>query len=316
MELCTVKKPGLFTTVQDLGRYGFQKFGVPVSGAMDTYSYTAANLLVGNRIEDACLELTLLGPRLEFHNKAQIAITGADLSPSINDEEATSWRSFQISEGDVLTFGRPKSGCRAYLAIRGGIDVPLVLGSRSTYSRGKFGGFNGRKLEAEDTIKICEPPTMLKFNYALPKELIPQDNRIMKIEVILGPQSEYFARESLETLRSNFYVISVDSDRMGYRLDGPSVRHKTSDMISDAIPTGAVQIPKDGKPIIMMRDSQTTGGYPKIAVVTTPDISRLGQAKPKDKISFKIVSPAYARIKLIRFLNTLNRMKNNLECIN
>ena len=138
----------------------------------------------------------------------------------------------------------------------------------------------------------------------------------MKIEVILGPQSEYFARESLETLQSNFYVISVDSDRMGYRLDGPAVRHKTSDMISDAIPTGAVQIPKDGKPIIMMRDSQTTGGYPKIAVVTTPDISRLGQAKPKDKISFKIVSPAYARIKLIRFLDTLNRMKNNLEFIN
>jgi biotin-dependent carboxylase-like uncharacterized protein len=316
MELCTVKKPGLFTTVQDLGRYGFQRFGVPVSGVMDTYSYIAANLLVGNRIEDACLELTLLGPRLEFLNKAQIAITGADLSPSINDEEATSWRSFQISEGDVLTFGRPKSGCRAYLAIRGGIDVPLVLGSRSTYSRGNFGGFNGRKLEAGDTIKICEPPTMLKFDYALPKELIPKSNRIMKIEVILGPQSEYFTRESLETLQSNLYVISVDSDRMGYRLEGSAVRHKTSDMISDAIPTGAVQIPTDGKPIITMRDSQTTGGYPKIAVVTTPDISRLGQAKPMDKISFRIVSPAYARIKLIRFLNTLNRMKNKLDCVN
>jgi biotin-dependent carboxylase-like uncharacterized protein len=202
------------------------------------------------------------------------------------------------------------------LAIRGGIDVPLVLGSKSTYSRGNFGGFNGRKLEAEDTIKIHKPSTMPKFDYTLPKELIPQNNRIMKIEVILGPQSEYFTRESLETFQSNVFTISVDSDRMGYRLEGPTVRHKTSDMISDAIPTGAVQIPKDGKPIIMMRDSQTTGGYPKIAVVTTPDISCLGQAKPMDKISFRIVSPAYARTKLIRFLNTLSRMKNKLECVN
>lgn len=313
MKLCKVIKPGLFTTVQDVGRYGFQKYGVPVSGAMDNYAFVAANLLVDNKPDDACVEITLQGPAFEFLNAAQIAISGAALSPTVNGEKVFCWQTLQVCKGDVLSFGRPRSGCRAYLAVKGGIDVPLVLDSRSTYVRGGFGGFQGRRLKAGDVIEAYEPSILLKFGFSMPQELVPCYSNKLTIEVVLGPQSDYFTDMGIETFLSSIYTVTTESDRMGYRLDGLRVEQKDSlDMVSDAIPVGAVQVPKSGKPIIMMRDAQTTGGYPKIAVVSTPDVSRLGQAKPNDKIRFSKISPSKARAKLLEYMRTLSQMKSEL----
>lgn len=309
MRLCRVIKPGLYTTVQDLGRRGFQRYGVPVSGAMDEYALFAANLLVGNKPNDACLEITLLGPMLEFLTEAQIAITGAALSPTVNGEEVDCWQTLQVSKGDVLSFGRPQSGCRAYLAVRGAIDVSLVLDSRSTYVRGGFGGFQGRPLKAGDVIEACEPDAQLESIFLMPQSFVPRYSSELTVEVCLGPQSDYFTDQGMETFLSSTFTVTSESDRMGYRLDSAIVEQKDSlDMISDAIPVGAIQVPRSGKPIIVMRDGQTTGGYPKIAVVTTPGVSRLGQVKPNDKLRFSEISLSKAQAKLLEYVRTVNQM--------
>lgn len=314
MKLCRVINPGLSTTVQDLGRVGFQRYGVPVSGAMDTYALMAANLLVGNQPNEACLETTLLGPELEFLNQAQIAITGAALSSTINGKSVPCWQTLQVCRGDVLSFGYLKNGCRAYLAVRRGFDVPPVLGSKSTYVRGGFGGLEGRPLRAGDIIGTCQAGKPLKSGYSMPKELIPSYSSELKVEVVLGPQSDFFTDRGLETFLSGVYTVTVESDRMGYRLEGPEVEQKEFlDMVSDAVPVGSVQVPRNGEPIIVMKDAQTTGGYPKIAVVATPDISLLGQAKPNHKIRFSKVSFRQARVKILEYLKTLRQMKKRLE---
>jgi len=313
MKLCKVINPGFLTTVQDLGRRGFQRYGVPVSGAMDTYAFVAANLLVGNRPEDACLEITLLGPRLEFLNESHIAIAGAIFLPSINAETANCWQTLQVNKGDVLSFGSPQGGCRAYLAVSGGIDVPLVLGSRSTYARGGFGGFQGRQLKVGDVIEVHKPKIFPKSVFLTPQEFVPSYSNKWMIEVVLGPQSNCFTEQGIDTFLSNIYTVTAESDRMGYRLDGSKVEQKDSfEMVSDAIPIGAVQVSPNGKPIIVMRDAQTTGGYPKIAIVTTSDVSRLGQAKPNDKIQFSKISPNKARTKLLEYMRKLRDMKSKL----
>jgi len=312
MKLCKVIKQGFFTTVQDLERCGFQRYGVPISGAMDTYAFVAANLLVGNEPNYACLEITLLGPEVEFLNDIRIAITGAALSPTINSEKVACWQTLQICKGDVLSFGRPQGGCRTYVAVSGGVDVPVVLDSRSTYVRGGFGGFRGRQLKAGDIIDAYKPST-LKSCFLMPKELIPRYSNELTIEVVLGPQSDYFTDRGLEMFLSSIYTVTNESDRMGYRLDGAKVEQKDSlDMVSDAVPVGAVQVPRSGKLIIVMRDAQTTGGYPKIAVVATFDVSRLGQAKPNDKIRFSKISSSKARTKLLEYMKTLSQMKGKL----
>ena len=313
MKLCKVTKPGFSTMVQDLGRFGFQRYGVPFSGAMDSYAFTAANLLVDDRPSEACLEITMLGPELEFLNEAQIAIAGADFSPLVNGEETRCWYTLQVRRGDVLSFGPPKGGCRAYLAVRGGINVPTILGSKSTYLRGGFGGFHGRQLKAGDALETLGPIVPLPSGFTLPQELIPEHKDELTVEVVLGPQTEYFTERGLETFLSNVYKVTTESDRMGYRLEGAEVEQRGSmDIVSDAIPVGAVQVPRNGKPIILMRDAQTTGGYPKIAVVTSPDVSRLGQAKPNDRIRFSKVSPSMAREKLLEYQKTLSLLKGRL----
>ncbi|MCW3981429.1 MAG: biotin-dependent carboxyltransferase family protein [Candidatus Bathyarchaeota archaeon] len=314
MKICRVITPGLLTTVQDSGRFGFQQYGVPVSGAMDNFAFVASNLLVGNRPNDACLEITLLGPVLELLNQAQIAITGADLSPTLNHEKVAGWETFDVYNGDELRFGQPRSGCRAYLSVKGGIDVPVLLSSRSTYIRSLFGGYKGRQLKAGDVIEANQHPfsseTLARM---MPHHLIPSYEAKPTIEVVLGPQSDFFTNKTREVFLSNTYTVTADSDRMGYRLDGPElVSDQSLDMISDAIPVGAIQVPTDGKPIIMMRDAQTTGGYPKIAVVTTPDTSRLGQIRPGNRIQFSKISPSKAQKKLQTYRHILKEMTKYL----
>jgi antagonist of KipI len=311
METFRALKPGLFTTVQDLGRHGYLKYGVPISGAMDTSSLIAANLLVANNPGDACLEVTLIGPELQALKQTQIAITGGVISPKINGQNVPMWQTLDVQEGDVLSFGKMESGCRAYISMRGGIDTPMVLGSRSTYVRGGFGGISGRQLKTDDLINdFCAP--RVKFRYSMPKELVPQFTDKYTVSVILGPQADMFTKKGETAFLSSPYNITLEADRMGYRLEGAPIEHKDkADIVSDALLPGAVQVPKNGKPIIIMRDAQTTGGYPKIAMVTTPDVSSLGQAKPNDIIEFSKITLSQARKKLFehqKLLNSLSMM--------
>jgi biotin-dependent carboxylase-like uncharacterized protein len=311
MKVFEVLKPGLFTTVQDLGRYGYLKYGVPISGAMDTFSHTAANILVGNDPKNACLEMTFICAELKALTKTQIAITGGDASPKINDDDVPMWQTLDVNDGDTVSFGKMKSGCRTYLAMKGGINVPVVLGSRSTDRRGGFGGIEGRQLKAEDAIEGFEAP-LLKTEREMPMELIPQFTNCHKVHLILGPQSDMFTEKGIETFLSSQYKITLEADRMGYRLEGPLIEHiGKADIVSDPLLPGAIQVPKNGKPIIIMRDAQTTGGYPKIAVATTPDLCLLGQAKPNDTVEFEKITTKESRQRFLEHCKLIDI----LECL-
>ncbi len=310
MNVFNVLKPGFFTTVQDLGRQGYLKYGVPISGAMDTFSLTAANLLVANNPDNACLEITLIGPELQALTKTQIAITGGAISPKINGQNVPMWKTLNIQEGDIISFGKMESGCRVYLSIRGGINTPLVLGSRSTYVRGGIGGINGRQLKTGDIIEGSKTP-LLKVEYKMPEELVPQFTNHIKAHVIMGPQDDMFTEEGINTFLSSHYKVTSEADRMGYRLEGPPIEHKAkAEIVSDALLPGAIQVPKNGKPIVIMRDAQTTGGYPKIAVTITSDLSMLGQAKPNDAIEFSKITMTEAREKLRKYYKVLKNSSN------
>lgn len=286
-------KSGLLTTVQDNGRYGYQKFGVPVSGAMDSFSQRVSNLLVGNDLNEAVLEVTFLGPTIEFLEDRVIAITGGDLSPMINHKSIAMWKSIYVKKGDILSFGGIKKGCRSYISFDGGIDVPLVMGSKSTYIKGKIGGFQGSSLKVGDILKCGSPNYNFKFikGRALCSKYKPEYTNEIIVRVILGPQEDCFTDRGINTFLSSEYTVTNQIDRMGYRLDGETIEHsKGADIISDGIAFGAVQVPSNGKPIIMMADRQTTGGYTKIGNVISADLSKIAQAKQGDKIRFRAIN--------------------------
>ena len=303
-----MSKPGMFTTVQDLGRHGYLKYGVPISGAMDAFSLVTANRLVGNDADSACLELTLIGPELQVLTKTQIAITGGESSPKINENAVHMWQTLEVRKDDVISFGKMESGCRSYVSVRGGINLPPVLGSRSTFVRGGFGGMQGRQLKTGDVVNgFAVPP--LEAEWSTPEELRPQYTGHYRVHVVLGPQADMFTEKGINTFLSNPYKVTLESDRMGYRLEGPAIEHKgRADIVSDALLPGAVQVPKNGKPIVIMRDAQTTGGYPKIAVATTPDISLLGQAKPNDTLEFSKIKLQKAQEKTRENCKLLNNL--------
>jgi antagonist of KipI len=311
-ECFLILKAGLFTTVQDLGRSGFLSYGVPLCGGMDQFSLVAANLIVGNEPGCACLETTIVGPELEALRETQVAVTGAECSPRINAKSVSMWRTLNLEKGDVLSFESARSGCRAYLSLRGGVDVPVVLGSRSTFVRGGFGGLSGRALRSGDVIG-CFDVAPLRVEYSLPKELLPQFNDCVEARVVLGPQEDMFTEEGVNTFFSGLFRITSEADRMGYRLDGPRVMHKKSaDIVSDALLPGAVQVPQDGKPIVVMRDAQTTGGYSKVGVVVTPDLCMLGQSRPGGSVRFSRVSVREAQHRSGEFLKLLNSLSSML----
>lgn len=285
-------EPGLLTTVQDRGRYGYQRYGVPVSGAMDEFALRMANVLVGNDQGAAALEITVQGPTIEFLAPTWIAITGADLSATLDERTVSLWESVQVHAGSVLAFGDPRDGMRAYLAVRGGIDVPIVMGSRSTYLKGRFGGLQGRALRKGDRLSTLPldrsdfVPKRLPKNYTAP--LYGGSHRL---RVITGPQQDAFERGTLSAFLGSRYKVSSQSDRMGYALDGPKIEHRDgADIISDGNPPGAIQVPGDGVPRILLADRGTTGGYTKIATVITSDLSKLAQALPAHAIAFRQVS--------------------------
>lgn len=290
-----IQRPGALTTVQDLGRWGHQALGMPVSGAMDAPALARGNLLLGNPEGAAGLEITLMGPTVEFKDGGgAIAVTGGDLSPSLNGRPIPTWTAQVVREGDVLTFGGPcGKGMRAYLCVAGGVDVPPVMGSRSTYMKAKVGGYEGRKLEAGDELPIGKPWVMWKYlgGVACPENLRP-DYSAAPLRTVLGPQDSYIEPEGIKTFFESEYKVSTSSDRMGCRLEGETpVGHlKGPDIISDGIPMGAVQIPGQGFPIVMMADRQTTGGYVKIGVVHALDVARLAQLVPGSPVRFASIT--------------------------
>ncbi|MGQ9565249.1 MAG: biotin-dependent carboxyltransferase family protein [Candidatus Bathyarchaeales archaeon] len=315
MKVLRVIKPGFFTTVQDLGRHGFLRFGVPVSGAMDKYAFTCANVLVGNQANCACLEVTLIGPELEALNDAQIAVAGADFLVTVNRASVPLWRTLNIKKGDKIAFvGSARKGCRAYLAVRGGIDVPVVLGSRSTYVRGGYGGIEGRVLKRGDLIHAFESHTHLETKIIAPSNLIPSYEKEFTVNVVLGPQEDMFTNMGIETFFSSTYTVTIESDRMGYRLDGATIERKvTSELVTDPLIPGAVQVLGNGKPAVLMADAQTSGGYPKIATVTSAGVSRLAQARPGDLVRFVKVSLTQARAEFLEFSRVLSEAATRSE---
>lgn len=281
-----VLEPGLLTTIQDLGRYGFQRYGIPPAGAVDSYALRIGNLLLGNEEGEAGLEVTLIGPTLRFEEDCWIAITGADLGARINDMDAPLWETIPVTRGDILSFAaeRPKKGMRAYITVAGGIDIPPILGSKSTYLRATLGGVEGRALRQGDRLNIKPRES---HHRRLPHEYIPQ-YKLKSIRVILGPNEDHFTSEGIRTFFSSEYQVLPESDRMALRLKGPKIEHKKgADIISEPVCTGAIQVPGNGQPIVLLTDRQTTGGYAKIGVVISADLPRLAQAQPGDMVSFE-----------------------------
>lgn len=290
-EVAKILKPGFLTTIQDLGRYGFQKDGIVVAGAMDTYSYQLANLLVGNLRHDAALEITLIGPTIEFLAETQIAITGRDAIVLLDDEKIPLWKTKRVKKGQVLKILSTSRGARLYLAIAGGLIVPKILNSYSTYLAGKIGGYDGRKLEKGDILFGKEKLATSRFERFLSKHLIPSWEDKATIRVIRGPEFSLFTSDSQEHFFQSIYEVTTSSDRMGYRLIGEQLhRNVHENMISEAITIGTIQVPEDGQPIILMADRQTTGGYFRIANVISVDLPKLAQLQAQHKIRFQEVT--------------------------
>jgi len=284
-------KAGMLTTIQDMGRYGYQETGMAVSGVMDTRSTALANILVGNEETEGVLEVTIMGPTIEFTADNIIAITGGDLGAALDGKELPRYEAVLVKAGQTLSFAMPKSGARAYVAFAGGLDVPVVMGSKSTNLKSKIGGFEGRKLETGDAIGFTAPKTDLP-NLCQRKLPVPDFSaKEHELRVVLGPQDDCFPQSSIDTFFNNVYTISNEYDRMGCRMQGEVIKHKVGgDIITDGISFGAVQVPSHGNPIVMMADHQTTGGYTKIGNVISVDLPILAQCMPGHKIHFKWIS--------------------------
>ncbi|MDE5422510.1 biotin-dependent carboxyltransferase family protein [Ancylomarina sp. DW003] len=284
-----ILNPGLLSSIQDAGRYGYQQYGMPVAGAMDTDALQFANWCVGNSSNEACIESTIIGASLEFNCGTTIALCGAKVQAKINGEFAEMNRSLQVKTGDKLEMGNVQAGCRIYLAIAGGFNIPDLMASKSTYLRGKFGGFEGKALASGDEIEVNESGKQIKRR--LPQALISDFSNNTSIRITAGAEVRRFTQEGIKSFLCSTYTVSAQSDRMGYRLSGAKIEHTDgADIISSGISTGAIQVPGHGAPIIMMADHQTVGGYTKIANVIAADLPLLGQMKPGDKITFKEVS--------------------------
>ena len=285
-----VLSPGPLSTVQDAGRFGYMRSGFSPNGAMDGYSMALANILVGNLPGEGVIEMTMLGMHVSFDGDALIAATGADMAPTLNGEEMPMYRAVTVHAGDVVRFGAARSGMRAYLAVAGGFDLPLVMGSMSTNLKCALGGFRGRKLQAGDVIglRASFDATLLGQRQAESENDYPA---AITVRVLLGPQDDHFTDKGIATFLKSRYTVSGQSDRMGVRLEGAKIENKNGvDIISDGVATGSVQIPAAGTPIIMMADRQTTGGYAKIATVISADLKKIAQARPGTTVRFAAVT--------------------------
>lgn len=296
-------------TIQDSGRTGWRKFGVPASGAMDAFAFRAANLLAGNDPSAAALEIGLGGIALRALRDCVIAVTGVGYALSVYIWDFPLWSSYYVRGGWTIRLDKLDSGMWAYLAVSGGVQTPPTLGSASTYLRGPFGGLDGRQLQIGDVLRSGVPARPLTDLAArtLPEEARPAYSDNSTLDVILGPQDEYFTDESIEMFLSGEYTVSATSDRMGYRLEGPALTHcGKAELLSEGMTVGAIQVPSGGQPIVMMADSPTTGGYPKIGAVASADLPLLAHCMPgMSKIKFRKTTVAKAQRKYREMMNGL-----------
>jgi antagonist of KipI len=307
-----VIRPGLLTTVQDLGRIGYRKDGINTCGAMDRLALQIGNLLLGNKEEEAGLECTLLGPKLRFEEGQLIALTGGDLSADVDGVSVKMWRPLFVNKGSVLSFGPAKNGCRSYLTVFGGFDLPEVLGSKSTYLKAGFGGLDGRALQIGDTLRFNKIFGNVKqaFNWSLDIRCYP-DLANSEIRVLKGPEFDWFTDPDM--LFNAPYVITKESDRMGYRLQGPILSVKTPrEVLSTAVSYGTLQVTGNGSGILLMADHQTTGGYPRIVQVISADLVKLAQMKAGAQINFKLVKLTDARDALLIREQQLKQLKQTV----
>lgn len=335
----SVLNPGLLTTIQDSGRYGYQKNGIVVSGAMDIYDMKLANIAVGNDENEGVLEVTMIGPSLKLSKGELISITGANISPVINKKKVPMGRPVYIKEDSTLEFGTNLNGCRAYIAVCGGFDIKPVMGSVSTYLRGKLGGIEGRTLKKGDILKI-KPKTLMgnklikklstsldrvydKAEFCAPRWYIKNyadyeknNSKEQVIRVFEDMQYKGFSEKSLEKFWNSPFLVDSKSDRMGYRLKGEEITmNEKIEMISGEVSFGTIQIPPDGNPIILLADRATAGGYPKIAHVCDYDIHKLVQLKPGDHIRFEKIDIKEAERLYIERLNEIDELKKSVELV-
>ena len=304
-----IQEPGLFTTVQDEGRYGYQQFGVTPSGPMDARSFHIANLLVGNNLGEGALEMTFQGPTMKFEEANVVAVTGADMKPTLNGKPVPMYEAFAVEKDDVLKFQFAMNGSRGYVAFAGGLDIPLLMESKSTLASKGLGGVDGRKLQKEDHIGFTAPkkelPHMESRKVAKPE--FP--NKEVVLRVIRGPQDDCFSEEEIRRFFWYGFKVTNEFDRMGCRLErSEPVKHlQDGNIISDGIACGSIQVPTNGQPIIMLADRQTVGGYTKIGTVISVDLSKLAQAKPGMDVRFVEVSLELAQDLYIRELEEMEQ---------
>ncbi|HXG90194.1 MAG TPA: biotin-dependent carboxyltransferase family protein [Vicinamibacterales bacterium] len=304
-----VVRPGLLTTVQDLGRWGHQSSGVAVAGPMDTFSHRMANALVGNAADAATLEITLIGPELEFDAPTMIAVCGAEFDVTCNGQAIAGCTSAAVPRGGRVQFGRRRAGARAYLAVADGFQIPALLGSRATHVVSAMGGVQGRALIAGDRLPIAATAVERVARRGMPMPL-PQGRA--RLRVMAGPQAEWFTPQAMRTLTTVGFVVSPRSNRMGYRLEGPSLpRARGGEPISEPVTFGAIQVPPAGEPILLMADRQTAGGYPKIAAVIAADLPIAGQLAPGDIIEFAACTRQEAAAALIARERPLLRVSSD-----
>lgn len=326
-----VLKPGLLSTIQDLGRYGSQKYGVIVSGAMDTFAHKSANILVGNQELEATLEMTVIGAALQFDLDTLISICGANMSPTINGISVPMWRPVLVRAGESLHFGSSRIGCRCYLGVAGGFDVPLEMNSYATYLRAGIGGLKGRALKEGDELssktlsslgrqimsKVCSISGQEAFAavpWFITNHIKPPYEANPTVRVIEGPQFNWFDQESIANFVSQPFRIQPQSDRMGYRIEGPALAlTNRRELLSEAVTFGTVQVPPDGNPIVLMADRQTTGGYPKIAQVVSVDLPLLAQTQIGSMINFQLVSLRKAQEMKLTLSMSLDLLKKSVQ---
>lgn len=315
-----VSHAGFLTSVQDLGRTGYRQFGVSLGGALDAFALRVANLLVGNEESAAGLEITLGGLQLRFADKRIVAWCGGEFDVRVGSTSLPAGHVAVISAGEELKFNHPKTGCRCWLAISAGIDVSIVLGSRSTDLRARFGGFEGRALRDGDQLPLCRQPRSAPAatggisSWSAPEPWSQTASPNPILQVVRGSDWDRFNASTLQGFTSESFAVSPDSDRMGVRLDGPELqRENDADLISEAVAPGTIQVPPSGKPILLLGDCQTIGGYPKIAYVITVDLDVAAQLRADDHVRFSEVSFTDAHRLLLQRERDLERFRIGLS---
>lgn len=321
-----VLKPGLLTTVQDLGRPGYQQYGVVVGGALDAFAARVANLIVGNEDNAAVFEMAQTGPELRFDREAIVAWCGADFAAQIGDEPLPCDRAVRVAAGETIRFGLARSGLRAWLAVAGGLDVPLVMGSRSTYRRAGIGGHAGRPLQAGDDLQVFAPSGWARqilsalgagrkraTTWTVRPGTMGRPAAAGVVRAVRGPECTWFTLDAQRAFFSAEWTATKEADRMGVRLAGPVLeRRQSGDMVSSAVNAGIVQVPAAGQPIVLLPSRQSVGGYPRLASVATVDLRRIAQLRPGDRVRFEEINLAVAHDLYLARERDLNRVRTGL----